>query len=212
MTFACPGAIVSGVVIPLVCTALAVAVICEIVTLVLPLLVKVTLLELELPTLTPPKATCTGVAVSVNDAKTPVPLKATFAGELGALLVIVTVPPRFPAVVGANSAINDALCPAASVAGVVSPLTLYPAPLTTNPWMVSDADPLLVMLNTCDFVWPLTRLPKLNVVGDTFSPACAPLPVTAIERGELFASLVTVIVPEEFAAEAGAKPTVRVAL
>jgi hypothetical protein len=130
MTFACPGARDSGVVIPLVCTSFAVAVICEIVTLVLPLLVKVTLLELELPALMLPKASCVGLAVSVNDAATPMPFKATLTGELDALLEIVTVPPRFPVVVGANSAVNDALCPLASVAGVVSPLTLYPAPLT----------------------------------------------------------------------------------
>lgn len=124
MTFACPGARATGVVMPLVCKSFAVVVICEIVTLVFPLFVKVTLLELELPALIPPNASCTGFAVSVNDAETPVPLNATFAGELGALLEIATVPPRFPEAVGANSAINDALCPAASEAGVVSPLTL----------------------------------------------------------------------------------------
>ena len=96
MTFACPGASATGVVIPLMCTSFAVAVICEIVTLVFPVLVTVTLLELELPVLMLPKASCTGTAISVNDADTPVPLEATLAGELGALLEIVTVPPRLP--------------------------------------------------------------------------------------------------------------------
>jgi len=40
--------------------------------------------------------------VRVCVAATPVPLKATSAGELGALLTIVTLPLAFPAVVGAN--------------------------------------------------------------------------------------------------------------
>ena len=119
--------------IPLVFTSFALVVICEIVTLVFPVLVTVTLLELELPALMLPKASCPGFAVSVKDAATPVPLKATLVGELGALLEIVTVPARLPRAVGANSAMNDVLCPAASVAGVVSPITLYPVPSRLNP-------------------------------------------------------------------------------
>src|SRR4029077_7650573 len=124
ITFACPAARASGVVIPLALTSFPLTVICEIVTLVVPVLVTVTLLELELPALMLPKASCPGFAVRVKEAPTPVPLKATLAGELGALLEIVTAPARLPGAVGANSAVNDALCPAASVAGVVSPLPL----------------------------------------------------------------------------------------
>ena len=107
--FACPGVSSTGVVIPLVFTSFALTVICEIVTFAFPVLVTVTLLELVLPALMLPKARLAGLAVRVTDAATPVPVKVTLAGELGALLEIFTVPLRLPAVAGANSALNDAL-------------------------------------------------------------------------------------------------------
>jgi len=115
---------VTGIVTPLVLVSFELTVNCEIVTFTFPLFVKVTLLELELPALTLPKATLFGLADSVTDAATPTPLKATVAGEPGAELDIVTVPPRLPALVGANTALNVALPPTAKVLGVESPLTL----------------------------------------------------------------------------------------
>jgi len=90
----------------------------------LPLLVKVTDWVLELPALMFPKLTLAGVGVMVTDAATPVPDSATPAGELGALLAMVMEPVRVPAVLGANSALNVVLCPAAMFAGVDKPLTL----------------------------------------------------------------------------------------
>jgi len=105
----CPGVSVSGVVIPLVFTSLALTVICEIVTVAFPVLVTETLLELELPALILPKARLVGLADRVTDAATPVPVKDTLAGELGALLEMLTVPVRLPAVVGANSALKEVL-------------------------------------------------------------------------------------------------------
>jgi hypothetical protein len=71
---------------------------------------------------------------------------------------------------------------------------------------------VLVTLKVCDFVCPSMTLPKLNVAGETFSPACTPVPLRAIVSGEPFASLVTVTVPEALAAVVGAKPTFRVTL
>ena len=70
----------------------------------------------------------------------------------------------------------------------------------------------MVTLNVCDFVCPSTILPKLNVAGEIFRPACTPVPVKGMVSGEPFASLVTVTVPEVLAAVTGAKPTVRVTL
>lgn len=212
IAFPCPGVSASGVVIPLVFTSLALTVICVIVTVAFPVLVTVTLLELELPALMLPKARLVGLADRVTEAATPVPVKGTLAGELGALLEMPTVPGSMPAVAGANPTLKEALFPGASVAGVASPFTEYPAPLTKSFAIVRDEDPVLVTLNVCDFVCPSTTLPKLNVAGETFRPACTPVPVKAIESGEAFASLVTVTVPEALAAVAGAKPTVRVTL
>ena len=120
----CPAANVNGAVMPLVLKSLAFTVTCESVTLVFPLLVIVTLLEVELPALTFVKLTLVGFDEIVTDAAVPVPLKDKIFGEFGALLVMLTVPVRLPAAVGANSTLNVAVPPAGTAAGVVNPLTL----------------------------------------------------------------------------------------
>ena len=120
----CPGVNVTGVVTPLVVTSLALTVTCEIVTFAVPLLVSVTLLELVVPALTLPKARLVGFADSNTVPAVPLPLSATVRGDPGALLAIVIVPGKLPTVVGAKSALNVAVAPAAMVLGVVSPLRL----------------------------------------------------------------------------------------
>jgi len=120
----CPGAKVTGVVTPLVVTSFAFTVTCEIVTFAVPLFVRITLFELVVPELTLPKAKLVGFADSAAVPPRPVPLSATVDGEPGALLVIVMAPGKLPAVVGANTALNVALAPAAMVLGVTSPLML----------------------------------------------------------------------------------------
>jgi hypothetical protein len=102
----------------------ALTLICEIVTFTFPLLLSITLLDVEVPALTLPKLKLFGLEESVTDAATPVPVSEIVAGEFGALLDTVTEPVKLPAVVGANTALNVALCPAAIVVGVVRPLTL----------------------------------------------------------------------------------------
>jgi len=118
------GVKVTGVVIPETITSFALTVTWEIVTLVFPVFVMLTLCESELPTFTLPKATLDGFGVIVTVAATPVPVKETAAGDPGALLAMLTVPGNDPAVVGENCAVTAVLCPAATVTGVVSPLTL----------------------------------------------------------------------------------------
>jgi len=49
-------------------------------------------------------------------------------GEFGLLFTIDTLPLTLPAEVGENLAVNDVLCPAPSVRGVVMPVTLKPLP------------------------------------------------------------------------------------
>lgn len=120
----CPAARVTGVAIPLTLKSFAFTLICEMVRLVLPLLVIVALFELELPAFTFVKLKLVGFDESATDAAVPVPLKDRTFGELGALLTMLTVPLKLPAVVGANRTLNVALLPAAIVAGVASPLTL----------------------------------------------------------------------------------------
>jgi hypothetical protein len=120
----CPGAKVMGVVIPLMTTSFAFTLISAMVVLKFPLFVSVTLFVLELPALTLAKLKLVGLAEIVTAAATPVPLKATVFGEFGALLAMVMLPPKLPAVVGANSTLNVAVLPIAIVVGVLSPLTL----------------------------------------------------------------------------------------
>ena len=115
-------------------------------------MVIVTVLELELPALMLPNARLDGFAVRPADAATPVPLRATTVGEFGALLVMLTLPERLPAVVGANKTLNVAVPPAASVAGVVRPLTVNPLPLAAIWEIVREAVPVLVMVKDCELV------------------------------------------------------------
>jgi len=208
----CPGVNVTGVVKPLVVTSFALTVTCEIVRFAVPLFFKVTLLELAVPAFTLPKAKLVGFAARVTVPATPVPLSAIVEGEPGALLVIEMVPGKLPAVVGAKTALNVALAPAAIVLGVVSPLRLYPAPLTLNCDIVSDDAPVFVSVNVCDFVCPFTTLPNAKLVGAMPNPGCAALPVSEIVSGELFALLVTVTLPVALPPAVGANATFRVAV
>ena len=121
---------------------------------------RVTLEVVELPAFTLPKFKLAGLAESVTVEATPEPVKAIVAGELGASLAMLIVPERLPAVVGANAALMLVLAPTSNVAGVVSPLTLNPVPLTDNWEMVSGAFPVFVSVKACDLVWPSTTLPN----------------------------------------------------
>src|SRR5271169_1558217 len=120
----CPAPNANGVEIPLAAKSLAFTVICEMVKLVFPLLVTITLLELELPAFRLVKLKLAGFVVRVTDAATPVPLKDRVFGEFGALLEMLMAPARLPAVRGANNTLNVAVLPGVSVAGVANPLAL----------------------------------------------------------------------------------------
>ena len=124
ITWLCPGVRVSGVAIPLVLTSFAFTVTCEMVTVPVPLLVRVTFFELVAPALTLPNAKLVGFADRITVPATPVPLSATVEGEVGALLAIVMVPGRLPAVVGAKRALKVVLAPAATVVGAANPVKL----------------------------------------------------------------------------------------
>jgi len=152
ITALCPAPKASPFAIPLAVKSFALTVTCEIVTLVFPLFVMVTFWELELPTLMPVKLKLVGLAESVTVAAVPVPLRATAFGELGALLVMLTLPVKLPAVVGANRTLNVAVPPAEIVAGVISPLTLKAAPVTDNCLIVREAVPVFVTVKLCDLV------------------------------------------------------------
>ena len=202
----------NGVVTPETPKSLAFTDIRETVTLLLPVLVIVTFLELVPPALTLPNDRLVGLAESVTVAATPVPVNATAFGEFGALLVRLTLPVRLPAVVGANTTLNVAVPPAVIVAGAFKPLTLYPVPLAEIREMVSAAVPVFVTVKLCDLVWPSMTFPKLNVEGEIESPACTPVPLMGIVKVELLALLAIVIDPEPLPVAVGAYVAVNVAV
>jgi len=98
-------------------------VIAEICTELLPVLVIVSFNVDDTDVFTLPNARFEELNDSVLVAATPVPLRATVAGEFGALLAIFTVPAKVPVVVGANTALNETLDPGATVFGTESPFT-----------------------------------------------------------------------------------------
>ena len=61
--------------------------------------------------------------------------------------VMLTLPLAAPLVVGANSTLKEALCPAFSVTGTVNPLMLNPLPLAVAAEMVSALPPVLVSVS-----------------------------------------------------------------
>jgi hypothetical protein len=167
----CAGDSVTGNVTPLTVTSFAFTLICEIVTVLLPLFDIVTLVVADFPALTFPKFTLVGFATTVTVAATPVPLNEIAVGELGALLARLKLPLKFPAVCGANCTLNELLCPTASVSGVASPLTLNPAPVMVACAMVKLAVPVFLTVTCCGFELPFTTLPKLIAVGNTLRAA-----------------------------------------
>lgn len=90
----------------------------------MPVFVSVKVCDFVCPSVMLPKAKLDGVMLNPGCAATPVPVRATAEGDVGALLAIVIVPGKLPAVVGVNVALNDVLAPTATVVGVANPLRL----------------------------------------------------------------------------------------
>src|SRR2546428_10386169 len=124
-----PDAKVSGAVRHLALTPLPETLICEMLTLELPGLVRVTVCgALLLPTVTFPKLRLVGLAVRRKVEVTPVPLNAMVEGELGVSLTSERLPVTLPALAGAKAALKLVLCPALRVSGTVRPVMLKPFP------------------------------------------------------------------------------------
>src|SRR2546426_761565 len=94
-----------------------------------PVLVSVTVLDAEVPTVMA-KAMAAGVALSSIVGATPLPDSVTTVGPLVAVLATVTLPDTEPTDVGAKVTEKVRFCPAAMVMGRVRGLALKPAPVT----------------------------------------------------------------------------------
>jgi len=84
---------------------------------------------------------------------------------LAPLEVTLILPLAAPLAVGANSTVNDVLCPAFNVTGTVRPLRLNPLPLAVAAEMVRVDPPELVSVPESDFEVPVCTLPKLKLEG-----------------------------------------------
>lgn len=137
-----PVGIVSGVLRPVIVKPAPVTAACEIMTLAVPLFVRLIVCELLFPVETLPKPAVLGTAPSC--ACVPVPLNAIVSGEFGALLVIEMLPLALPAVVGKYCAVKLALCPAGIIEFGANPLMLKPVPLAVPCVIDTLAVPVLV--------------------------------------------------------------------
>ena len=158
----CPAAKFAGRGKPLAVNAPFDMPLCEIVTLVVPVLVRVSVKVCEVPGARLPKVRLAGEAVIWPEAETPEPDKA-------AVLVIVqeaylhfraegssssrcvealteTEALSIPTACGVNVTFRLALCPGESVQGQDSPLMAYPVPFTLMPEILRLLLPVFVIL------------------------------------------------------------------
>src|SRR5216684_4550154 len=147
--------IVPGVT-PLVLNPVPVAVTLEIVTFEFPVFVSVVLNEPVFPTFTFPKPRLVGLMPRVNVAATPMPLRPTDVGEVGALLTIEMLPEAEPTEVGWKATVIVVCCPALTFKGSENPLTVKAEPVSVNWVMLNVAVPVLVMIKTWDELLPTT--------------------------------------------------------
>jgi hypothetical protein len=125
------GVSVTGAPPPVIEYPAPVKLICEIVTLELPVLVIVTFcVGEEVPVVTFPKLRPVGgLMPRVKTAAILVPLRGTDVGDVGALLTIEMLPETVPTVVGRKAAAIVVCCPAFTLSGNENPLTLKPEPV-----------------------------------------------------------------------------------
>ena len=108
---------------------------------------SVAVMFLVCPTITLPKPKLVGATPNVPTA-VPVPDRLMAGRVFDALETTETLPVGVPAACGAKLTLKVKLCPALMVNGTVTPLMLYPVPLTVTCETVI-ADPP-VLLNTSD--------------------------------------------------------------
>ena len=120
---------VTGALAPVIVYPAPTRLICEIVTLELPVFVTVTFcVGEEVPVVTFPKLKpVAGLMPRVRIAAIPVPLSVTGGGELGALLTIEMLPDTVPTEVGKKVTVIVVCCPAVIFKGSENPLTVKAA-------------------------------------------------------------------------------------
>ena len=206
-----PALIVIGIVAPLMLNPVPEGNAWVTVNAAFPGFVSVTVCDPVLPTATLPKVTLAGLIVSWGCEAVPDPDKAITSGEPGALLTIETLPVALPAVVGENFAVNDVLCPAASVCAD-RPVMLNPAPVALPCEIATLAVPVFFKVTLTDPLAPTNRLPKLMLGGFAVRFPCTPVPLSVIDVVGLLAVLVIRMLPETAPTLVGANCALKLVL
>ena len=142
-------------------------------------------------------------------------MRPTIAGELAALLAIVTLAPfALPAPPGENVTVSVVDCPGIRIVPPETPLTLKPAPLTVTFDIFTFEFPVFVSVVLNDLLLPGATVPKLKLAGLTPSEVfvAEPVPVTPITSGDGTPFVTSVIEPLTAEAEPGANTALNVAL
>jgi hypothetical protein len=158
-----------------------------------------------------PKLRLVGFDPSAPPAR-PVPDRGIVSVGFDPFDVTVTFPLALPADAGVNFTLKVATCPGVRVTGGEMPLALKPVPLAATPEIVTLLPPVFVRDSVSASFAPTTTLPKLRLVGFAPTvPGVTPVPVSGIVSVGFVAVEVTVTLPVALPAEAGSKPTLKVA-
>jgi hypothetical protein len=160
----CPAPRETGRLIPVTLKAAPVAVTAKMVTLLPPVLVRVSDRVCVLPTVTLPKLRLPSFGASTPGV-VPLPLKGMVFVGFFALDEIVTLPLVTPPVVGLKATPKLVRWPAANDIGRPIPLTLNPDPLAQTPEIVMTELPGFVTVMVCEFFVPTGTLPNDTLAG-----------------------------------------------
>jgi hypothetical protein len=149
-----------------------------------------------------------GVHSNVTECETdcaPAPEREITAGELVALLAMVTLSVKVPAADGVNVTISVAFCPGARASPAETPLVVNLASETFTLEMETVEFPALLSATLSVLLLPIATFPKIKLEELTFKSdvAATPDPLTATVPGELVALLMTETVPETLPVTAG---------
>ena len=130
-----------------------------------------------------PSDTLAGVTVTAVACNVAVPLNVTTCGLLFALSVIVSVPVRIPAAVGANATLTVHVAFPTSVAPQPL-LATVKSPAATTPEIVKVVARLFFTVTVCAaLVVPTACNPNVNPTGNAVACGSTPLPVVVITSG-----------------------------
>jgi len=142
----------------------------------------------------------------------PLPVRASRAGELEALLLKDVLAVAVPLACGLKVTVNEALWPAAMVEGKERPLRANSEVLVVAEETVT-LEPVALSVAVKLLLWPTTTLPKSKIAGLTPNwPAPATVPVPARETVRLEASEITEMLPLALPGEVGEKTVPKVKL